>query len=189
MLGLPKPHSRTKHALLTHTLGAFALTLALASVLAFSVFGWRINQTPSMPIGIYRITSDSSSKLVAFCLTGTFGLESVQRQYRPSGTCPDGGAPLLKHIVAEAGDQVDVTENGISINGELLPNSKPLTRDSAGRPLQPWPCGHYIIPQGFVWVASTYNRQSYDSRYYGPISITQILYRLKSVFTFSAQER
>jgi type IV secretory pathway protease TraF len=57
-----------------------------------------------------------------------------------------------------------------------------LTRDAAGRSLHPWPFGTYVVEQGVVWVASTYNRGSYDSRYMGPIRISQIRARLRAVW-------
>ena len=39
-----------------------------------------------------------------------------------------------------------------------------------------------IFEEGVVWVASTYNRGSYDSRYMGPISISQIRARLRPLW-------
>ena len=55
------------------------------------------------------------------------------------------------------------------VNGILLPRTQPLPQDHAGRPLQAWPPGDYSVDAGHLWVASTYNRYSYDSRYFVPI--------------------
>ena len=62
-----------------------------------------------------------------------------------------------------------------------FPKTAPLFRDAAGRSLHPWPFGTYVVEEGEVWVASTYNRGSYDSRYMGPIRISQIRARLRSL--------
>ena len=40
--------------------------------------------------------------------------------------------PLLKRVVAFAGDEVSVSSSGVSINGQLLPDSAPLFHDEAG---------------------------------------------------------
>ena len=75
----------------------------------------------------------------------------------------------MKPVVASAGDIVEVSSRGITVNGVLLPNTAPKTKDSKGRPMQPWPSGQYRVSAGFVWVASSYNPWSFDSRYFGPI--------------------
>ena len=90
--------------------------------------------------------------------------------------------PLLKPIVAVAGDRVVLSSEGMRVNGRLLPKTAPLFHDVAGRSLHPWPFGTYVVEEGVVWVASTYNRGSYDSRYMGPISISQIRARLRPVW-------
>jgi conjugative transfer signal peptidase TraF len=82
--------------------------------------------------------------------------------------------PLLKPIVAEAGDAVDVSVQGIAVNGSLLRNSAPLRVDTKGRPLPTWRFGHYVVGPGTVWVASSYTRRSFDSRYFGPVPTSSI---------------
>lgn len=112
-----------------------------------------------------------------------YASESSTRGYRTHGTaCADGAVPLLKPVVAMAGDHVAVSTEGIRVNGHLLPNTVPLFRDAAGRNLHPWPFGMYVVEDGTVWVASTYNRGSYDSRYMGPIRISQIRARLRPLW-------
>src|SRR5712664_1013742 len=99
------------------------------------VFGIRFNLTPSLPLGFY-ITSDSpSANLVEFCPQRAAASISLSRQYRTAGACPDGGAPLLKPVVAFSGDQVQVSADGIRVNGQLLPNSTGRFRDTMRRPI------------------------------------------------------
>ncbi len=155
----------------------------LASIAVFAAVGLRINLTESLPLGIYRISAAPGTPYVAFCLTGELGEQALQRAYRPHGSCPDGGAPLLKGIVAAPGDQVTFTPAGIVVNNHLLSNTAPLYRDGAGRSLQPWIFGSTTVQANTFWVASTYNRYSYDSRYYGPINSNQVLFALKPVLT------
>ena len=53
--------------------------------------------------------------------------------------------PLLKRVVALAGDVVSVSSSGVSINGQLLPNSAPLFDDEAGRPLTMAELDHFRL--------------------------------------------
>lgn len=145
--------------------------------------GLRINTSYSLPLGIYMRTTDPNARLIEFCPAEPFATESSERGYRTHGTaCPDGAVPLLKPVVAVPGDRVVLSPAGIRVNGRLLPKTAPLTRDWAGRSLHPWPFGGYVVEQGTVWVASTYNRGSYDSRYMGPIKISMIRARLRPLW-------
>ena len=129
----------------------------------------RINTSPSLPIGLYQVASGPDATLVEFCPPEPFGSMANARGYRQRGTCPDGGAPLMKPVVARAGDVVSVSKRGVAVNGRGLLNSVPLTRDTGGRPLTPWPYGTYTVQPGTIWVISGYHPRSFDSRYFGPV--------------------
>jgi len=131
----------------------------------FRLFGIRINITSSLQRGFYVVSQRPSANLVEFCPEGDAASISLQRAYRtPGGTCPDGGSPLMKPIAALAGDRVEVTTNGIRVNGKLIPNSAAHLKDHRGRKLAPWPNGEYIVPTGSLWVISDFNSWSFDSR-------------------------
>ena len=148
-------------------------------------FGIRFNLTPSLPRGFYITSHLPSANLVEFCPQGTAAAISLSRQYRTAGACPDGGAPLLKPAVAFPGDQVQVSADGIRVNGQLLPNSTGRFRDHLQRPLDPWPYGTYRVEPGTVWVISSFNSYSFDSRYYGAIPESSIRHHLRPLWTFA----
>src|SRR5438552_74623 len=78
--------------------------------------GIRFNTTASVPIGLYRITSDPTGPFVELCPPGPLGPISVQRGYRRAAVlegCPDGGELVLKVIVARPGDLVETSVNGM----------------------------------------------------------------------------
>jgi len=156
-----------------------AIGVAIAVFQISGVFGLRINTSPSLPMGLYIITADAGADLVEFCPMEPFATLSIVRGYRDPGACSDGAAPLLKPVIATAGDVVEVSTRGISVNGALLPNTAPLTSDTKGRHLEAWPSGRYVVDPGTIWVASSYHPRSFDSRYFGPLSIAAIRYRLK----------
>ena len=170
---------RTRRALI-HVL-RLALIFFLV-ILACAIFGIRFNLTESLPQTVFIVTKDDSAPLVEFCPQGVAAQLSIQRNYRRPGICPDGGAPLLKPVVARAGDVVEVSSNAISVNGRALRNSAPRTKDSQGRPLTSWPEGVYVVPAGFVWVVSQYHPLSFDSRYYGPVPAALVRHHLRPLW-------
>jgi conjugative transfer signal peptidase TraF len=151
--------------------------------------GIRFNTTASVPIGLYRITSDSNAPVVEVCPPGPLGPLSLQRGYRRFARlegCTDRGELVLKMIVARSGDLVETSANGMRVNGSWIPNTAPAVHDSAGRTLRPWPFGHYRVQPGTVWVASGYNVKSFDSRYFGPVPISEIKHHLHPLWTSPA---
>ena len=164
-------------------------TVGLAAVVfatpffALGMARLRINSTPSLPLGLYQETDDGRAPLIEFCPQEPYGSFAAARGYRSVGNCPDGAGPLMKPVVASAGDLVEISGRGVAVNGVLLPNTAPRSTDSKGRPMHAWPQGQYRVPAGFVWVASSYNPWSFDSRYFGPIPIALIRSRLKPFLT------
>jgi conjugative transfer signal peptidase TraF len=136
--------------------------------------GVRINASPSLPVGLYLVTAHSNANLVEFCPAGQFAELAIGRGYRDAGGCPDGGAPLLKPVIARAGDVVELSPEGIAVNGHLLPHTAALKADTKGQPLTAWPSGRYTVGPYSVWVASSYNGRSFDSRYFGPVALGSI---------------
>jgi conjugative transfer signal peptidase TraF len=163
-----------------------ALVATSAVVATFQLcgsLGLRINTSPSLPMGLYIATTDAGANMVEFCPAEPFATLAIVRGYRDPGICRDGAAPLLKPIVAKSGDVVELLARGISVNGRLLSNTAPLSKDTKGRPLAAWPFGRYVVASESVWVASSYHPRSFDSRYFGPISTTVIRNRVKAFLT------
>jgi len=152
---------------------------------AFRLFGVRINLTSSLERGFYIVSRTPSANLVEFCPEGEAATISLQRGYRtPGGTCPDGGSPLMKPIVAVTGDDVEVTPHGIRVNGKLIPNSAAHLKDHRGRKLAPWPNGEYIVPPGSLWVISDFNSWIQLLKSFGPIPSSLVQHRLRPLWTF-----
>jgi len=162
------------------------LSAALAATGIAGIFDFgnlRINTSASLPVGLYRITSDPSATLIEFCPAEPFGSLSASRAYRGKGNCPDGAEPLMKPLVATAGDIVTTSDRGVAVNGTLLQNSAPLAFDTKNRRLVHWAFGDYRVPAGDVWVISSYNSRSFDSRYFGPVPLSTVRHRLRPLIT------
>lgn len=159
----------------------------IAGVLAVTAangVGW--NLTNSEPPGLWRTAGAALpatlGEYVAACppRSGVVAL-AARRGYIAPGDCPTGLTPLLKQVAAVAGDTVRVTDAGISVNGRPLPHTAPLASDSRGRPLPHVLPGTYLVEPGTVWLLSTYNARSFDSRYFGPVPVAALRARLRPI--------
>jgi conjugative transfer signal peptidase TraF len=145
---------------------------------AIAALDLRFNFTPSMPLGIYRLTPLSKSgvergSFVAACAPPVAAELGRRRGYLSTGGCPAAAEPLLKVVAAVAGDSVTVSASGVAVNECLLPHSRALSHDTAGRRLSPWPQGHFQLGRGELWLYAPTDR-SWDSRYWGPASLADI---------------
>ena len=173
-------HSKAlTRCLLTVTIGTFT-TAALAGLL-----GARINTTGSYPKGLYWLTGEAAHKgaLVIACPPNVEAVaEGFRRGYIGAGFCPGGYGYVIKKIVGLPGDRVTVTGQGVSVNGESIPNSEPRQADTEGKPL-PFNETTDTLGTAQVLLMSDYSPKSFDGRYFGPIEKTGIKGVLRPVFT------
>jgi conjugative transfer signal peptidase TraF len=140
----------------------------------FFAFGFKVNVTPSYPVGLWRVFPNKIPKVGDYALVELpkinplFTLALARGFIFPT---PDGAAPLIKKLAGIQGDRV-VVKDGVWFNGVHWPNSDILPQDSAGRSLSH--AADETIPEGFCWVMSDYNRRSFDSRYFGSIPVSAI---------------
>ncbi|MDO8773541.1 MAG: conjugative transfer signal peptidase TraF [Burkholderiaceae bacterium] len=150
--------------------------LLLLGVVCFAI-GARVNTTRSIPVGLYWTSSQPVHKGVdvLFC-PPQVGVLAVakQRGYIGAGFCPGGYGYMMKRVVAVQNDVVAVTPDGVLVNGELLPQSRPLKVDQAGRLLTSYPVGSFTLGSTEVLLMSSESRTSFDGRYFGPVPRAQI---------------
>lgn len=163
--------------------GAVSLVLGAACYAA----GARINTTKSIPIGLYWTNSAPVKKdtYVLWCppKAGVFD-DAKERGYIGAGFCTGGYGYMMKRVLATKSDSVTVTDDGVLVNGELLPLSKPIKADSAGRPLPRFQADHYTLGNSEVLLMSDVSGTSFDGRYFGPINLSQIKAVIRPVFTW-----
>ncbi|MGN6773668.1 conjugative transfer signal peptidase TraF [Rhizobium sp.] len=150
------------------------------------VGGYRINLTPSEPLGLWRIAAldrvVSAGDLVFICPPQTPVIrEARERGYLRSGTCPGGVAPLIKTVIAVPGQHVDIGA-GVAIDGRPIAFSDLAQHDGKGRPMVPYSGG--AVPAQSVFLHSPF-RSSYDSRYFGPLPVSGILGLAQEVLTYA----
>lgn len=166
--------NRRREFLLVAWIGSATLALFAAKET-----GLRWNSSASMPIGLWRVTPPTQpltrGEIVVFCMPeGPLTAMALERDYVGRGDCSSGVEPLLKPVAAIPGDTVVVSPQGISVNGELIPNTAQLAEDPAGRALPAWPANEYDVQDGNVWLVCGHTPLSFDGRYLGPARISQI---------------
>src|SRR5690606_4053225 len=113
------------------------------------------NWTGSAPVGLYAIsvkTPVSRADLVIICLQGALAARGRARGYLAAGSCPNGTSPILKQVIATAGDEVELRADALAVNGQVIDRSQRLVEDSLGRPLEALPLGRSVVREGEIWV-------------------------------------
>jgi conjugative transfer signal peptidase TraF len=186
MPNLPPRKRRNRRAAF---LAAVGVPLLGGIVLAARTTSLRLNTTDSMPRGLWHVSPLPGrirrGMTVTVCLPkGAAARLALARNYVSPGPCASGVAPLLKPVAAVPGDVVRVSASGITVNGVPIPNSAALERDADGRPLRPISPGTYRVAPGHVWLLSNYSADSWDSRYLGPVPVTDIRGVARPVWVF-----
>ena len=163
-------------------LGLFGLVMAAQLWVWNAGATYRLNTTPSMPIGLWAVSRRAPEPerlvrgaVVAICLPMSVGIPARLRGYVSGGECPGRTTPMLKTIAAIGGDTVRVSPNGMSVNGVLLPHSRALSRDGKGRPLSSIAPGTYMVPRTVIWLYAAHDPRSFDSRYYGGLPARDVM--------------
>jgi len=163
--------------------GAGGATAALAAIAYFG--GFRLNLTPSEPLGLWRIVAlqrpVETGDLVFICPPPIASFEEARRRgYVRRGLCPDGFAPLIKTVAALPGQHIEIGAN-VTVDGRPLALSIVRASDGEGRPITPSKTG--IVPLRNLFLHSSF-ASSYDSRYFGPVPDTGLLGLALPVLTF-----
>ncbi len=144
--------------------------------------GFRVNVTPSLPLGLYRISKDqviNRGDIVLFCLESeSFIPLAGERGYLGysdlfgRGLCPGGLRPLGKMVYGLPGDTISIgTDGTISINGELIEGSAARSQDSKGRAMPASLLHAGVVPPGRILPLSLRIPGSFDGRYFGLIDL------------------
>ena len=86
----------------------------------------------------------------------------------------DSSRVLIKRVIAVAGQQVDLKDGSVYVDGSKL--DEPYTDDKQSLPLA---SGHdvsypYTVPEGYIWVMGDNRTNSSDSRYFGAVPVANV---------------
>jgi len=168
---------------LTAITALFLLTL----LTTLHVAGARFNPSKSVAVGLYWQVKQPVEKgayvLVCPPDTDIFKL-AKQRGYLTGGFCPNNYSGMMKFVAAAAGDNVSINSEGIYVNQQQMPHSKPLNTDPGNRPLPQLEINNYLLAEKELLLIGDVSPTSFDSRYFGLIDRAQIQGVVKPVWTW-----
>lgn len=148
-------------------LGMGILLMFMVSTVVITGKHFVCNYTDSLSRGIYLISPGAVKKgdIVVFRPTGVAAKLIAERQYlRPDGF-------LMKHVAGLPGDSVCADRKQFRVAGTDY--GERADCDSQGRPLPAYCfCGR--LKEGII-VANRGLKQSFDSRYFGPVESASIV--------------
>lgn len=161
-------------------LAVFALVLPIWLPLPARV---AYNASASAPLGWYRIDATAAIKpndYVLVRLPPAIAMLAEQRGYLPSHI------PLLKRVAAMAGTAVCVRHDVLFIDG--MPRARLRSHDGQGRALPRWmPCR--VLAADELVLLNTEHAASFDSRYFGPVSLRALRGKAVPIWTWRMSGR
>lgn len=134
------------------------------------------NASASAPIGLYRVVSGAPERgdLVLVRAPKSVAKLAAERGYLPLNV------PLVKRVAALSGNEVCAFHEAIFVEGKVV--ALRLKTDGAARPLPWWnDCRELGADELFLLMDGA--SFSFDSRYFGAISSTNLIGRLTPLWT------
>lgn len=156
-------------------MGALAL-IAITAIPHTPLLVWNISA--SAPLGLYMRMPEyrpARNDLVLIRPPAAIAEFAARRGYLPMNV------PFIKRIVALSGDTICARDDGIFLNGVALVRVQP--RDPQGRILPRW-FGCHMLTKAEIFLVMTRVADSFDGRYFGPISASTIEGRLVPLWTW-----
>jgi conjugative transfer signal peptidase TraF len=135
------------------------------------------NASESVPVGLYRL--QEVGQLVVTELVAVRPPEPLASFLDFNGYLPSG-LPMLKRVLALPGQIVCRT--GLTIVVDSIEMGQARERDGRGRPLPVWQ-GCRVIAEGEVFLMNWQSAESFDGRYFGPISASAVIGQAIPVWT------
>ena len=173
----PPPRLRVRARLVLAGLSACGLAALAWASFVHPLPRLTYNPSDSVEVGWYRIdpldhrTSSpprplSVGSIVLVPLPAEAAALAAQRGYLPTRI------PLRKRVGAVAPQEVCVIGGSVRIDG--VPSAAVLSADRWGRPLPSWSQCRRLRP-GELFLLSVTNPASFDSRYFGPVSVAAVI--------------
>lgn len=158
--------------------GIITMFLAILSI----KIGIIQNNSDSMPVGKYLtlpIIKPVIGNTYTVCLSRDKQeyLNIMNKLGLSSGNCPNGYISLLKQVIAESGDIVTISQDGVHVNGHLIVNSQQSHYSDSGIYLSPLPINYKHTLSRDEYFMMGLESRSYDSRYFGIVTESEITNR------------
>ena len=173
----PHPRSRLRARIALAAMSACGLAALVWASFVQPLPRLIYNPSDSVAVGWYRVDPLdhhaaslprplSVGSIVLARLPPDAAALAAQRGYLPTRV------PLLKRVGAVASQEVCITGGCVRIDG--VPSATVLRVDRLGHSLPYWPQCRRLRP-GELFLLSTTNPASFDSRYFGPVSASAVI--------------
>ncbi len=151
---------------------SFNLLFRLFIILAIFLylFGFRINLSSSMPIGIYYRTGGMLDRgsWVEVCLSDEIADYGIEHDFIKHGICSNGSMPIFKEVIALPGNIVHYKDDYIRVgNKEYFAPQSPKIKTWVHQNKNHLSLGYWLY-------GNNNPRGSWDSRYFGGVWKSQI---------------
>jgi conjugative transfer signal peptidase TraF len=143
----------------------------------FFTMGGIVNTSSTIPTGLYKKVDEplTIGKIVVFCPPNKPEFQAARdRGAIKPGSCPDNFGNMMLKVAAKYKNKVTVNDSGVTVNGVLYPQSKPLAQDREGRVMPRLKLDNYELKENEVLLMSDSNDDPFDGRYFGVIDVGQV---------------
>jgi signal peptidase I len=96
----------------------------------------------------------------------------------PTSWVQEGGEPYIKRVIGVGGDTVELRDGAVYVNGVQLQEGYVYQQDGQAQPTEDLAgVGHWVVPDGELFLMGDHRGNSADSREFGPIEIGQVIGR------------
>jgi len=157
------------------------LLLILSLVISIKA-GLRFNKSPSIALGIYQTTGLPVTKnnYINICVKPSVLLDvAFKHNYLSTNLlCPNFEPSMMKRIAAITGDTVTIKHDGVWINNQLEPNSKPILQFNEFDNSQ---FINYQLKENEALLMSDNQKYGFDGRYYGVINLVKDVSKIEVI--------
>ncbi|MFI3247097.1 MAG: S26 family signal peptidase [Ferrimonas sp.] len=169
---------------LCRNLAILAGTSTIAATIAFGLFDYRLNVTPSYPLGIYQLerrapelgeltlTCPPQNHVVSYGIGSGF-IPSPKQTFWMHAPCPYS-LPVMKRVAALGGARITIKGEWLEING--LPSSLMLNQ------VPTYHVAYELKPNEALLLAE--HKDSFDGRYWGPSNADEFHGTMRPIFIF-----
>ena len=83
--------------------------------------------------------------------------------------------PLVKRVIAVGGDRVQVTKDGVYVNGERTRDDFVCIDNCTGKGDDVYKPKSFVVPEGHIYVLGDHRDNSTDSRTFGTVSVDSVI--------------
>jgi signal peptidase I len=95
----------------------------------------------------------------------------------PADWVGDDGTPFIKRVIGVGGDEVEIHDGGVYINGVRLDEPYIFEEDDGSPQSTEAPQERWAIPEGELFLMGDHRQDSADSRAFGPVPVGQVIGR------------